>query len=55
MSSKELADFLLIEAGVACLPGTIFGANGEGYLRFSYATDVTNIKQAITQIKNALA
>ncbi len=55
MSSKELADFLLSEAGVACLPGTIFGSNGEGYLRFSYATDVTNINQAVTQIKNALA
>ncbi|MHA1975255.1 MAG: pyridoxal phosphate-dependent aminotransferase [Candidatus Hodarchaeales archaeon] len=53
-SSKELADFLLNEAGVACLPGTIFGTNGEGYLRFSYATDVTIIKQAITQIKDAL-
>jgi aspartate/methionine/tyrosine aminotransferase len=55
MSSKELADFLLSEAGVACLPGTIFGSNGEGYLRFSYATDIDNIKQAVTQIKNALA
>ena len=47
MSSKELADFLLTDAGVACLPGTIFGGNGEGYLRFSYATDVTNINQAL--------
>ncbi|MCK5345372.1 MAG: aminotransferase class I/II-fold pyridoxal phosphate-dependent enzyme, partial [Candidatus Heimdallarchaeota archaeon] len=55
MSSKELADFLLNKAGVACLPGTIFGANGEGYLRFSYATDVTTIQQAISQIKEALA
>ncbi|PWI49403.1 aspartate aminotransferase [Candidatus Heimdallarchaeota archaeon B3_Heim] len=55
MSSKELADFLLNNAGVACLPGTIFGANGEGYLRFSYATDVTTIQQAISQIKEALA
>ncbi|MHA1996053.1 MAG: pyridoxal phosphate-dependent aminotransferase [Candidatus Hodarchaeales archaeon] len=55
MKSKELADFLLTDAGVACLPGTIFGENGEGFLRFSYATDVTTIKQAITRIKDALA
>ncbi len=55
MSSKELADFLLTEAGVACLPGTIFGEHGEGYLRFSYATDVSIIQQAIVQVKDALA
>ena len=53
-SSKELADFLLTEAGVACLPGTIFGNHGEGYLRFSYATSVETINKAIDQIKQAL-
>jgi aspartate/methionine/tyrosine aminotransferase len=53
-SSKELADFLLTEAGVACLPGTIFGEHGEGYLRFSYATSVETIRKAISQIKGAL-
>ena len=53
-SSKELADLLLTEAGVACLPGTIFGKHGEGYLRFSYATSVETIKKAISQIKEAL-
>ncbi len=54
MSSKQLADFLLNEAGVACLPGTIFGVNGEGYLRFSYATDVQTINKAIARIKSAM-
>jgi aspartate aminotransferase len=54
MSSKQLSDFLLNEAGVACLPGTIFGVNGEGYLRFSYATDVQTINKAIAQIKKAI-
>ena len=54
MRSKQIADFLLTEAGVACLPGTIFGQNGEGYLRFSYATDVQTINKAIDQIKNAI-
>ena len=35
--SKELADQLLDEAGVAVLSGTAFGEHGEGYLRLSYA------------------
>ncbi|HAM36323.1 MAG TPA: aspartate aminotransferase [Elusimicrobia bacterium] len=52
--SKEVADFLLQEAGVACLSGTAFGACGEGYLRFSYANSVENIRQAIQQIADAL-
>ncbi|MFX0211924.1 MAG: pyridoxal phosphate-dependent aminotransferase [Candidatus Hodarchaeota archaeon] len=50
-TSKELADKLLEENGVACLPGTIFGDAGEGYLRFSYATSVDNINEAIENIK----
>ena len=37
MKSKELADHLLYEAGVACLNGAAFGEYGEGYIRFSYA------------------
>ena len=45
--SQELADALLKEAGVACLSGTAFGAWGEGYLRFSYANSVENIRKAL--------
>src|SRR5690348_4311575 len=40
MGSKELADFLLYEAGVACLNGGAFGKYGEGYIRFSYANSL---------------
>src|SRR5579864_3163016 len=43
ISSKELADTLLYEAGVACLGGSCFGAQGKGYLRFSYANSLANI------------
>ncbi|MHA1911647.1 MAG: pyridoxal phosphate-dependent aminotransferase [Candidatus Kariarchaeaceae archaeon] len=50
-TSKEMADFILNEAGVCCLPGSAFGPNGEGYLRLSYATSVEKIKQAIEKIK----
>jgi len=44
-SSAELADRLLEEAGVALLPGSAFGAYGEGYLRLSYATGVRPSKK----------
>jgi len=52
--SKELADKLLYEAGVACLAGTSFGKYGEGLLRFSYANSVENINEAIKRIKSVL-
>ncbi|HEC95309.1 MAG TPA: pyridoxal phosphate-dependent aminotransferase [Thermoplasmatales archaeon] len=50
MKSDELADYLLEKAGVAVLPGTAFGPNGEGYLRFSYATSLEVIKEAFERI-----
>jgi aspartate aminotransferase len=53
MSSKDLADFLLQEAGVACLNGGAFGAYGEGYLRFSYANSLPNLMEAVDRIKRA--
>jgi aspartate/methionine/tyrosine aminotransferase len=51
ISSKELADLLLYEAGVACLNGTAFGKHGDGYLRFSYANSLANIEEAVRRIK----
>jgi len=53
-SSKELAEYLLNEAGVAALSGTSFGAYGKGYLRFSYANSVENIKKALAKIEEAV-
>lgn len=46
-SAATLADRLLDEAGVACLPGTSFGEYGENHLRFSYANSVENIRHAL--------
>jgi aspartate/methionine/tyrosine aminotransferase len=54
MKSAELAEFLLNETGVACLSGRAFGENGEGYVRFSYANSVENIKEALNRIEKAL-
>jgi aspartate/methionine/tyrosine aminotransferase len=48
--SKRLADALLDDAGVAGLSGTAFGEFGEGYLRFSVANSIDNIKKALERI-----
>ncbi|MEA2031695.1 MAG: pyridoxal phosphate-dependent aminotransferase [candidate division Zixibacteria bacterium] len=53
-TSKELADKLLEESGVACLSGTCFGEYGEGYLRFSYANSVENIQEALRRMNELL-
>jgi aspartate/methionine/tyrosine aminotransferase len=53
-SSSDLADYLLEEVGVAVLPGTAFGRNGEGYLRLSYANSLENIENALTCMAAAL-
>jgi aspartate/methionine/tyrosine aminotransferase len=53
--SKELADALLQEAGVACLSGTAFGEYGEGYLRFSYANSLENLMEAVERIRRFIA
>ena len=51
----EVEALLLERAGVACLAGTSFGAGGEGYLRFSYANSVANIRAALAAVRAALA
>jgi aspartate/methionine/tyrosine aminotransferase len=51
MSSRELADTLLNDAGVACLSGTAFGRYGDGYLRFSYAASLEHIEEALNRIR----
>ena len=53
-NSKRLADYLLNDAGVACLSGTAFGEAGQGYLRFSYANSVENITEGLRRIREAL-
>ncbi|MCC7130472.1 MAG: aspartate aminotransferase [Anaerolineae bacterium UTCFX2] len=54
-SSDWLADYILNEAGVALLPGTAFGENGEGYLRLCFANSLENLQIAVERIGRALA
>ena len=51
---RQLASRLLEEAGVAVLPGTDFGENGEGYLRLCYAAAPEDISLAIERIASFL-
>jgi aspartate aminotransferase len=54
-SSKDVQNKLLHEYGVACLPGTSFGPQGEGYLRFSYANSRENLTKAIEIMRECFA
>jgi aspartate/methionine/tyrosine aminotransferase len=55
LSSVELADRLLEEAGVVTLPGTGFGVEGEGHLRLSYANSRENLREGLRRMHQFLA
>ena len=50
--SYKLAFDILEKAHVGVTPGIDFGPNGEGYLRFSYANSLENIKEGLDRIEN---
>jgi aspartate aminotransferase len=54
MSSKNMEQRLLQDAGVASLSGASFGEYGEGYLRFSYANSLDNLMEAVERIRKFL-
>ena len=54
VDSKTVMNHIMEKAGVACLWGTAFGAQGEGYLRFSYANSQDNIKAALDAIGSTI-
>ena len=51
MTSRDFADGLLEEEGVACLAGESFGDDGEGCVRFSFANSAENIERALERIQ----
>jgi aminotransferase len=51
LTSKEFALRLLDEEKVAMVPGSAFGACGEGYVRCSYATSMDDIREAMTRLR----
>ncbi len=52
--SRKFALQLLQKANVAVVPGTDFGTNGEGYIRFSFATEMKKIELAMERIEKFL-
>ena len=51
MTSEEFATELLKDQKVAVVPGTAFGACGEGFLRISYAYSLADLKTAIGRLE----
>jgi len=51
MSSFEICMKMLEEDGVCSTPGSAFGEYGEGYIRFSYATSMGVISEAMEKVK----
>ena len=50
LTSRDFAVRLLNEYSVACVPGTAFGACGEGFMRCSYATGIEQLKVAMERM-----
>lgn len=50
LTSREFAIRLLEEENVACVPGSAFGAAGEGFLRCAFATGLDEIREALARM-----
>ena len=54
-TSEEFCEKLLYDYGVAVVPGSAFGASGEGFVRISYAYSVAHIEKAMDRMERMLA
>jgi aspartate/methionine/tyrosine aminotransferase len=50
LKSEEFTDLVLKEHSIFITPGTVFGSNGEGYVRFSLCSSEETIKEAIARV-----
>ncbi len=55
MKSADLASYLLENAGIALVPGDVFGPGGEGYLRMSFANSYDNVVEGCRRLAEAVA
>ncbi|RNC84185.1 MAG: aminotransferase class I/II-fold pyridoxal phosphate-dependent enzyme [Winogradskyella sp.] len=51
MKSEEFTDLVLKEHSIFIAPGTVFGSNGEGYVRFSLCQEQEVIEEAIARVR----
>ncbi len=54
MTSEEFCDALLAAEKVVTVPGSAFGAAGEGFIRCCYATSMADLEEALTRIARFL-
>jgi len=54
LTSQEFAEQLLYDEHVAVVPGDVFGASGEGYVRCCYATALSELEEALVRIDRFL-
>ena len=52
MTSEEFATKLLEQEKLAVVPGTAFGACGEGFIRISYAYSMAELKEALGRLEH---
>lgn len=50
LTSMEFVEKLLTEEEVLVIPGSSFGASGEGFIRCSYAYSEDNLREALTRL-----
>ncbi len=53
-TSKEVADYLLYEHGIATIAGSVFGSAGEGHLRIAYSCSTEECERGVIRLKKAL-
>jgi aspartate/methionine/tyrosine aminotransferase len=51
ITAEELCRILLEEAGVAAIPGAAFGPNGKDFIRFSFASSMETLREAVERIQ----
>ncbi|MEH7302054.1 aminotransferase [Neobacillus drentensis] len=51
LTSEQFAEELLMQEKVAVVPGHVFGDSGEGYIRCSYASSMSQLQEALKRIK----
>ena len=51
IAAEELCRIMLEEAGVAAIPGAAFGASGKDFVRFSFASSIATLHEAVERIR----
>ncbi|KXG09674.1 aminotransferase [Anoxybacillus rupiensis] len=54
LTSEQFAEQLLLKEKVAVVPGSVFGENGEGYVRCSYASSLEQLQEATKRMRRFL-